>query len=419
MTLTGPGHTRAHITRVAIVVVLLLLPGPAAGAGTGRMVHAPPSTVTAFAPLGIEMAMATDVSPVEIAAADVVIVLADGTHEEIPLFFSADLLFGEIPGALVTPPQLSYYLRVVHSDGLVETAPPGAPASGTFRIPVSGSRTEGSIEIVSPPAGETTGDTRANIAALFVPPLTDPWDALVLLDGRDVTAAATITSDLVVLVPEDPLSTGRHRVTISALTEAGAAERSWDFSVGDTEDTMTDGTPVGPIEEDGPTDPWQVIGRIEAGWTSVTADTTSADSLDVALPYNEVSDPTIDLYVSGFRSDASYLMTAQYDPVYSDEFAWQMGLALGAFDFEAGHIYPSISGTTLDWAAGLGASAAATTGRGHAELVALQLSESDTLDGYGLYSRYALGGSAGFDWGDRIGLSLAHVSMFDIEGSVP
>ncbi len=425
MTLAGPGHARTHIAWTALLLAFIGLPGSAGAVGAGRIVHVPRSTIVASEPLTIEMAVAADVSLLEIAAADIVIIHTDGTRTEIPLSFSTDRLFGEIPGEFIVPPELSYYLRVIHTDGLIETAPPGAPVSGTYRIPVSGSEVIGGIEIVSPTDGETTSDARASIAALFVPPLQEPWDALVLLDGRDVTATATITSDLIVLVPEIPFPAGQHRVTISALTEARSLERSWVFSVGDAAVEATEPTGASEhavvdwTEPDLPSDPWQVIGRIEAGWTTVSADTTSADSLDVALPYSEANDPTVDLYISGFRSDASYLITAQYDPVYSEEFAWQAGAALGAFEFEAGHIYPSISRTTLDWAAGVGSRAAATTGRGRVELVALRVSESDTLDGYGLYSRYALGGSAGFDWSGRFGLSLAHVSMFDDESSVP
>ncbi len=424
MTLTGPGHARTHIAEAAVALALLAIPGSAASAGAGRIVHSPPSSVVVSLPLTIEIAMTTNISPADIDAADVIIVRADGTHAEVPLFFSTNALFGEIPGALVNLPELSYYLRVIHVDGLIETAPPGAPVSGTFRIPVSPSGMGSGIEIVSPTAGEIVSDIHADIAALFVPPLEEPWDAIVLLDGRDVTSAAAITSDLVVLVPEDPLSTGRHRVTISALTEAGSVEQSWIFAVGDAvtpagEATAgTEHVAAEQMEQEGTADPWRVIGRVEVGWATVSADTTSADSLDVALPYNEVSDPAIDLYVSGFRSDASYLVTAQYDPVYNDEFAWQADLALGTLEFEVGHIYPSLSSTTLDWASGFGAGAVATVGRGHAELVALRISDSDTLDGYGLYSRYALGGSAGFDWSDRFGLSLAHVSTFDDESSI-
>ncbi len=432
MTFTDPRHARVLTVVTMAALTLLAVVGSAAGAGAGRIVHAPPSTATASMPFVVEIVLTGGLSPEQIAAADVVVLRADGSHAEVPVSFSADLLFGEIPGALVSPPELAYYLRIVRSDGLVETAPPGAPGSGMFRIPVTDAETDGGIDIVSPPAGQSVSDTRTTIAALFVPPLEEPWDALVLLDGRDVTAAAAVTSDLVVLVPEEPMSRGLHRVTISALTPARSVERSWVFSVGGVTTEANAATDAGSgaadaaayatqdwTEHGRPAEAWRVIGRIEVGWTTVSADTTKADSLDVALPYNEVSDPTLDLYVSGFRSDASYLLTAQYDPVYSEELEWQAGLAFGVLEFEAGHIYPSISSTTLDWAAGLGAGASATAGRGHGKLAALRISEADTLDGFGLYSRYALGGSAGFDWSDRYGLSLAHVSIFDDESTVP
>jgi len=431
MTFMDARHARVLTVGTMSVLMLLALTGSAVGAGIGRLVHAPPSTAIASTPFAVEIVLTGDLSPEEIAAADVVVLRADGSYVEIPVSFSADVLFGEIPGTLVSPPELTYYLQIIRSDGLVETAPPGAPGSGMFRIPVTAAATGSGIDIVSPPAGESVDDTLTTVAAVFVPPLEEPWNALVLLDGRDVTVTAAVTSDLIVLVPEVPLSEGLHEVTISALTPLRSVERSWMFVVGGARTGTGVETDVGGgaadaagavtqdrAEHDQSADAWRVVGRIEVGWTTVSADTTEADSLYVALPYDEVSDPTLDLYVSGFRSAASYLLTAQYDPVYSEDLEWQADLALGVLELEAGHIYPSISTTTLDWAAGLGASASVTAGRGHADLVALRISESDTLDGLGLYSRYALGGSAGFDWSDRFGVSLAHVSIFDDEDTV-
>ncbi|MFH1864642.1 MAG: hypothetical protein ABIK85_02040 [Candidatus Eisenbacteria bacterium] len=403
-----------------------------------------------------------DVSPERVATADVVVATADGGLRSIPLTLSRNSLFGEIPGALVAPPELSYYLRVVDADGMVISAPPGAPESRLFVLAVtggpdaglSGARTgsepadgstgttgpdwvSASVEVLSPLAGEVVVERTPQIAAVFDPPLDEPWDALVVLDGADVTQASSITSGLFVLSSPEPLANGAHRVTFSAVTATGPVEASWVFFVieraddGISEDQQPARAPAGAAEPSvdvwgapgtgwgAPDEAWQVSGRLEAGWAVVAAETTAVESTDVFLPYPEVSRPSVDFYLSGVRGSGTFLITARQDPVYSDDIEWLVSGKAGRFEADVGQIFPSLSRSTLDWAVGQGARVSARAGRSTTELLGMRVTESDTLAGFGIYSRFAAGGKQSFDWSERLSASIVYLSVFDREGSVP
>ena len=364
----APGEARPAAVVVLLCVAIVLAPVAAARGQSLIIRHSPPLHAVAGEPVGLEAALAHDISPERIAAADVVVVTQDGGQRSIPLTLSRNSLFGEVPGVLVTPPGFSYYLRVVDTNGIVVTAPTGAPEGGLFEVrvearedsipgrepgpgpgvedprmlteselPADWAWTPGAAEALSPLPGEIVQEDTPQIAALFDPPLDEPWDALVLLDGVDVTGLSEVTSDLFLLVPVDPLATGPHRVTFSAVTATGAVETSWVFFV---HERTADGEPpedwlrpVGPAGSPGtavtdweneaawqPSDAaWQVSGRLEAGWAVVAAETTAVESVDIFLPYSEVNRPSVDFYLSGVRGTGTFLMTARYDPVYSDE----------------------------------------------------------------------------------------------------
>jgi len=445
-----------------LCVALALAPVATARGQSFSIRHSPPPRAVAGEPLGIEAVLVGDVSPERIATADVVVAAPDGELRSIPLTPSRNTLFGEVPGVLVTQPSFSYYLRVVDMDGIAVTVPPGAPEGGLLVVPVEGGRdstpgpasepdpasepgpgvadtgwTSGTVEILSPLPGEVVAEDTPQIAALFDPPLNEPWDALVLLDGADVTELSEITSDLFLVSPVEPLSTGPHRLTFSALTVTGAVETSWVFFV--HERTWGDGLPEDWLRSDGPawrpgrkeTDweelaaawtpsdaEWQVAGRMEAGWVMVDAETPAIDSVDVFLPYAEVFRPSFDFYVSGVRGTGALLVTARFDPVYSDELDWLVSGGTEKLKVEAGDVFPSLSPTTLNWAVGQGGRLSARAGRSTTELVGMRMSEADTLAGFGIYSRFAAGGKQSFDWNERLSASVIYLSVFDREESV-
>jgi hypothetical protein len=449
-----------------ICVALALAPVATARGQSFSIRHSPPPRAVAGEPLGIEAVFVGDVSPERIASADVVIAMPDGELRSIPLTPSRNALFGEVPGVLVTQPSFSYYLRVVDMDGVAVAVPPGAPEGGLLVVPVEGGRDsapgpasepgQGSepgpasepgpgvpdpgwasraVEILSPLPGEIVAEDTPQIAALFDPPLDEPWDALVLLDCADITELSDITSDLFLFSPVEPLDTGPHRLTFSALTATGVVETSWVFFVHErtgadgedwpwTDDPARSPRRTVPNWEElatawTPSDSeWQVAGRIEAGWVKVAAETPAADSVDVFLPYAEVFRPSYDFYVSGVRGTGTLLVTARYDPLYSDELDWLVSGGTEKLKVEAGDVFPSLSPTTLNWAVGQGGRLSARAGRSTTELVGMRMSEADTLAGFGIYSRFAAGGKQSFDWNERLSASVIYLSVFDREESV-
>ncbi|HYW68123.1 MAG TPA: hypothetical protein VE960_00820, partial [bacterium] len=410
--------------------------------------HSPPTDIEAWHPLTIHAVLLGNVSPELIATADVVVSTADGGLRPIPLTVSGNAMFGEVPGALVAPPELAYYLRVVHVDGVTASAPPGAPSGGLFTIAVKPAEdpveaggspqwATQSVEVLNPAAGEVVLERTPQIAAVLDPPLEEPWDALIVLDGDDVSSAATVTPEFFVLVPDEPLADGAHRITFSAATPTGVVESSWVFFVMEkTEDAAgqvrwpsasadeddewpPSGSPATEWVQGRPDEEWQVSGRLEAGWAVVAAETTAVESTDVFLPYPEVNRPSVDFYLSGVRGDGTLLITARQDPVYGDDLEWLVSAANGRFEVNAGQIFPSLSHSTLNWAAGNGVSGAARVGRSTTELLGMRLSEADTLAGFGIYSRFAVGAKESFDWSDRLSASVVYLSVFDREDSVP
>lgn len=454
----APRATLAALVCAALVVV----PCSAAHAQVLSLRHSPPHRVEAWQPVALEAVLVGVVSPELIATIDAVVATEDGGLRSIPLTFSRNSVFGEIPAALVTPPMLSYYLRIVDTDGAVVSTPPGAPGDRFFEVPVTGGGSLGppeelrgaatatdtigtvgsewsttSFEILSPLVGKIVAERTPQIAAVFDPPLDEPWDAIVVLDGVDVSDVSSITSELFILLPAEPLAKGAHRVTFSAVTATGTVETSWVFFVlertedgGHSEDWQTDRQREGGIKSptgdwgasrtgwDTSGDVWQVSGRLEAGWAVVAAETTAVESVDVFLPYDEVNRPSLDFYLSGVRDAGTFLITARYNPIYSDELDWRVSGGTERLEIEAGEIFPSLSPTTLNWAVGQGARVSARAGRSMTELVGMRVSEADTMAGFGIYSRFTAGGKQSFDWTEHLRTSLVYVSVFDHEDSV-
>jgi hypothetical protein len=411
-------------------VGVALLTTAAARAQPVRIQHSPPPSASAWEPLAIEAVLVGDVSPERIAAVEVVVATADGELRGLPLSLSRNALFGEIPGSLVGPPELSYYLRLVDTEGATLTVPPGAPEGGLLIVPV-GARdrpvtagpgetdwTRGAVEILHPAPGEVVPHGSPEVAALIDPPLLEPWDAFVSIDGSDATASADIARDLFVVVPPDSLATGTHRVTFSAVSPAGAVEASWVFFVRERVTVVDEPAPTTPFPEL-PSPGWDVAGRLAVGWAVVAAETTAVGTLDVFLPYEEVSRPTLDLYASATSGSRSLLLTAQHNPIYDDRLDWSASARTRTFDLDAGSVFPSLSRTTLDWAAGLGTRLAVRLGRSTTEGVAMRMSEADTLAGFGVYSRFAVGVRQSFDWSESLGASVVYASIFDRKESVP
>ncbi len=395
-----------------------------------RLQHTPAVIVEAGHALPIEVVVPGGL-PLSVATADVVVIV-EGGERALPLSLSQNMLRVDIPAGLVRPPEIRYYLRIVDLDGEVLTAPPGSPESGAFTVGVVGAASPArgpglvgrGIVVLSPAPGETVGVAPPDIAAIIDPPLEDPWMAVLLLDGRDVTAGAEVLPDYFYFSPVVPLSVGGHTVTFSALTSTGAVEETWTFFVGGSPPAAPPAEPGAPVRPSAPgafdgAGDFAISGRAQVGWAVVAAETTAVESLDVFLPYEEESAPSLDLYVSALGPSTTWLATARYDPLYDDRLTGSLLVEAPSFDFEVGDIFPSLTRSTLDWASGLGVRARARAGPTRTDLTAVRLAEADTVGGFGSYARYALGAGETWEWGEGDAAGLAYVRAFDDAGSVP
>ena len=425
--LRGRRMESRRLTGVWLAVLAASLAGHAEAGELARMKHAPPPATSGWQPVGIWVELLAEIAPERIVTADVVVVDPDGTDRPVALAISRSALFGEIPAALVRAPAVSYYLRLVDDDGVVSVSPPGAPDAGVFKVAVTGAEdaaesVAGGVEVLSPLPGEVVPGSRPEIAALIAPELDEPWDAIVVLDGRDVSAEAEITPELFVLVSGESLSPGAHRVTFSALTATRRVEESWVFFV-EKREGAADGVGVAYASWAGvgaePLERLEVHGRLELGWAAVAAETASSDTVDVLLPYNETNRPALDFYATGYEPDLTFLLTAHYDPVYDERLQGLASVETERYEVEVGDIFPSLSATTLDWAAGAGCRVVARLGRARTEIVGLRISEADTLAGFGLYSRFALGAREDIDVTDAVTASVVYLHVYDREESVP
>ena len=140
---------------------------------------------------------------------------------------------GRIPGEMVSPPFIEYYLILIRTDGSVETNPPGdagdpfiSPPGGILQIQVRDPRNQFGVVFLSPERTGRLDPDEVVIAATLlradsaiVKTATRLW-----LDGIDVTEYAVMTDDLLVLVPENAgmtLSGGKHVAIIRLFDIAG------------------------------------------------------------------------------------------------------------------------------------------------------------------------------------------------------
>ena len=414
-----PG-TAAHIRRpsaLSLAGAAALLLFTCFPAGAFRLDHRPPLSAEQGKSLRVDVGLVGGVAEEDVATADVVI-LSWPAPVELPMSVLGGVLSCEIPGRIVEPPSVDYYIRLVDAEGVETTIPSGAPAGGVFRVAVKPS---GGVEVIAPSPGTVVDSKHPEIAAIIDPPLNAPWEAVLLLDGVDVSALSDITSDLFVFVPDEPISEGEHVVEFAALDATGRVEFSWSFLVGTTPESLLEQDWLAALSQTAPGG-WapglDVAGRLEVGWSVVRAETTASESLDVLLPYDEVSRPTLDFYAGGYGESGSFTLTAQYDPVFYDELSWSLSAGNRTFELQAGEVFPSLSGTTLDWVVGEGGAVTAHLGSSTTELVGMRMNEADTLGGFGIYSRFALGAKETFEWSEGSSASLVYMRAFDREGSV-
>ncbi len=425
---------------------MVVIAGGARGAAV-TLHHTPQQVVAAWTPIYVEWTVSGGLSLDEIAIADIVIMSLpagvdegsqDGARVEraIPLIPVRGRLQGEIPADLVRSPAVEYFLRVLDAEGVESIFPPGAPEAGLYRTAVFDlsaasdqlppeNSVDSTVEILSPFPGEVVDVATPEIVGLIDPPLEAPWESFFILDGEDLTPSLETERHLFVVTLPDSLERGVHTATFVTLTPSRTVEATWVFFVHERSGAAVvesgwsspekTSLEFGSWLHEGPLD---LHGRVEVGWAVVAAETTAAELLDVYLPYEETSKPSFDFYAAGGGGGISILAMAQFDPVYDENIHWLVSAEGRRYRVEAGEVFPEFTSTTLEWASGVGALGELKHGSGLTRVVAMRMSEADTIGGLGIYSRFALGVLEEMEWRECVSLKLSYLHAYDREGSI-
>ncbi len=429
-----------------MAIFLLVAGASSARGGAIALHHTPEQVVAAWTSIYVEWTVSGGLSLDQISTADLVIVSlpaggsddsSDGARVErtIPLVPVRGGLQGEIPAEFVRSPTVEYFLRILDAEGVESTFPSGAPELGLYRTAVfdlsagsdrlpPDSSIDSTVEILSPLPGEVVHTATPEIAGLIDPPLEAPWEAFFVLDGQDLTPSLETEKHLFVVTLPDSLERGIHTATFVTLTPSRSVEATWAFFVHERSDAATDSESRWPEKTDLDFGNWlhegplELHGRVEFGWAVVAAETTAVESLDVYLPYEETSKPSFDFYAAGGGGGISILAMAQFDPVYDECTHWLVSAEGRRYRLEAGEVFPEFTSTTLEWTSGLGVQGELKHESGHTRVVAMRMSEADTIGGLGIYSRFALGALERLEWGEHSSFTLSYLHAYDREGSI-
>lgn len=199
------------------------------------IVHQPPSRVEAEKPVLIT-ATITDPTGKGIAQA-VLFVRTKGTlgYWQVPMQGRGALFSAAIPGKLVLPAGVEYYMEVRDQTGLVTTAPMFNAALNPYQLTVAGNTGGPQLELLSP----TLNALLAPEEAVVVVGLTagaSPVDLSTLkvfFDEQDVTGSVNQTSTMLSYVAPETLAPGLHGIRVEIKDTEGRLSKSptWTFRI--------------------------------------------------------------------------------------------------------------------------------------------------------------------------------------------
>ena len=143
-----------------------------------------------------------------------------------------------IPGRVVIPPFVEYYIVLVRRDGLLETYPVSeradpftTPPENTLRLRVRMEEEAPQVLFLSPDPADVLAASEVLIAIslLRADSTVAPNATRILLDGVDLTGSAVVAGDLIVLSPENAgveLTPGPHQVVVRLFDRDGGLHRS-------------------------------------------------------------------------------------------------------------------------------------------------------------------------------------------------
>ncbi len=391
-----------------------------AAAQDRRLVHAPPDSLLAGTQWECVVLVAR---PDEWEGIDLLFRRGgSGAFTLLPMTEVRGAFRATVPGDKIAPPSVEYSVSGRLAVGGTATLPADSPEERPFRVRVSAAA-EG-IVVLAPSEDEVTATDLPEIAALFDPPLADPSDATLLLDGIDRTPECERSPDYILLAPKSPLAAGAHEATVIVFPDSGGPRaRAWRFFA--LSAASAAGQAPGAADAGAASAAWPaaggsvrtVSGRWEAGWAVVDAE-DSADPL--VLPYQEISRAAFDASLNASSRDGatSFRAEATRNPIYDDEVRGSARFDRGRLRLEAGDIYPYLSDLSIAWQSGKGGLAQLDSRRVRVTVLGLRTLEAEVSDGFGSYSEYLWGAAAAA----RLGASRAAVHVaygYDRMGSIP
>ena len=186
-------------------------------------VKVPPATEQTPLSISVEIAQNTQVQRVLLDYRQ----FGETEYKEIELLLSGRTAVTTLPGKVVTPPYLEYYVKIQLADGNEATFPSENPEVNPIKIAVKGvDPKDAEVRFLSPEQGETLAaeDLAVAVSLMFVSEAVDKQRTRLYLDGADVTKEALLSDDVVLYSPKNfdkPLNLGTHSIKIELRDTLG------------------------------------------------------------------------------------------------------------------------------------------------------------------------------------------------------
>ena len=148
-------------------------------------------------------------------------------YKELEMLFSGRTAVATLPGIIVMPPYIEYFIKFQLADNTQATFPSENAEVNPIKIPVKGVDPKDiEVRFLSPEQGETLAaeDLAVAISLMYVSDAVDKQRTRLYLDGANVTKEALLSDDVVLYSPKNfdkPLNLGTHTIKIELIDTMG------------------------------------------------------------------------------------------------------------------------------------------------------------------------------------------------------
>jgi hypothetical protein len=148
-------------------------------------------------------------------------------YKELEMLLSGRTAVATVPGKVVMPPYIEYYIKFQLTDNTQATFPSENPEVNPIKIAVQGiDPKDAEVRFLSPEQGETltAEDLAVAVSLMFVSDAVDKQRTRIYLDGADVTKEALLSDDVILYSPKNfnkPLTLGTHSIKIELVDTKG------------------------------------------------------------------------------------------------------------------------------------------------------------------------------------------------------